>query len=257
MKEPHRIKSFAAFVVVNLLASGACSRADLFDVVANGSDIQLASDGTTGGIGQSEIRVGYGSTLETVYVGAFALPALPEGDTVHTANLRIAIIGGNDWTTLYQKGIDLYGVRLSSSPTVLASDFYAGPYGDDPNGTPIMEHLVYQPNSVNAGFDSTLLGHHETDDDADANLAGWLQTLYEDPSYDPAGTNYAILRINSQGNISTAYRYFSVGSADNATESNRPLLTIESIPEPDVAALLFAGAAAMALRHRRSCRPPR
>ncbi len=252
----HRMKSFAVFILVSLLTCGACSRADLFGVVANVSDIQLASDGTTGWVGQPDVRVGYGSTLETVYVGAFALPVLPEGDIVHTANLRIAITGGNDWMMLYQKGIDLYGVRLSSSPTVLASDFYAGPYGEDPNGTPIMEHLVYQPNSVNAGFDSNLLGLYETDDAADANLAAWLQTLYDDPSYDPAGTNYAILRINSQGDISATYRYFSIGAADNATESNRPLLTIESIPEPDVAALLFAGVAAMALRYRRSSRPP-
>ncbi len=244
----------------DMSATGNADRVNAGFVDGDTSDRSVDSDNTFGNwAGQPTERIGRAASggLRRNHIMVFELPQLPSGEQVIDADLKVTLVGGNDFGALFQTGVDLYGVRLDASGTVATSDFYAGSYAvSGNNGVGLQENLVYQPNSFNSGFDPALLGDHHTDPTGDANLAAWLQSLYDDPGYNSSGTNYAFLRLSGQGNIGGDFRYFEFGTANNSTAANRPVLQITSgavIPEPSSLGLIGVAVGLLALRRRRGC----
>jgi len=213
-----------------------------------GADQQVKADGSTNWIGQPDMRVGMGDTQGSAAVLVFELPVLPAGETVASADLAFSVVGGNNWHALFEKGMDLYGVRMSNASSVLGTDYYKGPYGDDASATAIQAHIVYESLDLNQGAPGEV-GRHDTDAAAETALGAWLQSQYDDPDYDSTGSNFVFLRLNARETFTSTYRYWSVATANNGTVDNRPVLALTTIPEPATLILLALGGAA--LRRRR------
>ena len=94
-----------------------------------------------------------------------------------------------------------------------------------------------------------------------ADLTSYIQALYANPAANgfTPGTSYLVLRLNPDADTiptSGTQRYTTAfqGTAANGgagTPENRPLVTLEIVPEPGTAGVLLVGAAAL-LRRRRS-----
>lgn len=253
------IQQEAMVNVMKLVAVAGCGMAPFASaavISAPGStaDQVFHANGTSIWVGQAEARIGStGNATTQTYAGMFVfqLPELPAGEEVVSADFTVVAIGGNDWRALYNKSIDLYALRVASAASVLASDYFAGPYGtDDTDATGIQESFLFQPNDYNGGFDATLLGQHSTDGSGDASLGSWLNAVYAaDPG---AAGKYVFLRVNTRGDISpTSARYWSLGSMNNATVSNRPTLTLTTDLVPEPGALMLVGGALAMLQTRR------
>ncbi len=149
-------------------------------------------------------------------VAVFALPDLG-GETIDSASLSFDLYSGypggvNDWP----KGLDLYGVRYASSPSVLLSDY--APVGAAPvgNGTLIQDDVFVMPSNGSYAWAS-----HQTDATGDAALAAWLAAQYA------AGAqpgDYVFLRLNVDKPTANSVQ---VASANNTAHSV-PTLTIST-----------------------------
>ncbi len=250
---------YAAFLLA-LVTSGVAGTAwaSLIPATGNTSDQGVQGDGTFLWVGQPTIRIGRAAAATTISYTAvlvFQLPALPANEEVTSADLAVTVTAGNDWRSLYGKGVDLYALRVNTASTVVAGDYFLGSYGTDlTEATPIQQNFLYQPNNYNGGMDPTQLGTRSTDAAGDASLGAWLQSIYDaDPS---AAGKYVFLRLNSHGDITTDGRYWEIGSMNNTTVANRPtlMLTTAAIPEP-ATGLVAAGALLLAARRRRRRRP--
>ncbi|MFW6154831.1 MAG: PEP-CTERM sorting domain-containing protein [Planctomycetota bacterium] len=239
---------FVICVSICLCLSLTASAA-MISAVPNGADRRVSADGSMKWPGSGDMRVGKGSTVGSAGVFVFELPVLPAGETVDSADFAFSVIGGNNWRALHEKGMDLYAVRMSDASNVLATDYYKGPYDGDASATAIEDYIVYETEELNQGAPGEL-GRHDTDADGETALGDWLADQYADASYDPAGTNYVFLRLSARDDLTSDYRYWSVASADNGTEADRPALMITTIPEPATLGLLALGGLAL-LRRRR------
>lgn len=222
----------------------AGSNADLINVTANTADQQLSGDGTLTWVGQTTSRLGFDSVTKKsdVIIIPFALPVLPEGESILSASFSInvtlsqSIFGGEpNWN------VDLYGIRAGSTPAaVWASDFYDGP--DDPAHTKLTDNFIQV-----IGNTATPTGTYTSSSDS---IAEWLQTFY---TGNTPNQTYVFFRVNpdvaflSYTNASgtqVASRFLTVATADNATAALRPVLSLTTgvIPEPATVGMLGLGA---------------
>lgn len=116
---------------------------------------------------------------------------------------------------------DLYGVRSSASPTVLASDYYGQTSTPDPSGAMRLEEAILT--------ESTLVGLVETSESGSAALRDFLNAEYASG----AGIGrYVFLRLNSTGpktGINRATLTMSEGGVASPTDT-RPRITYSTSP---------------------------
>jgi hypothetical protein len=220
-------KIIRAVLSASLFASVSMAE-PLAPVTSDKADQGLYGTGALGWVGQKDVRIGYDTTnnLGGAYVMVFALPTLPDGETVKSATLAINVLapqgvfgGEADWN------IDVYGVRGSSSSKVLAADFFEG--DNDANSTKVIEDFIAVKGTAPAAVGPCDAGKN-------AAFGAWLQTLYEGNT---PKEKYAFVRLNSDvafanykntrnPALQNTSRFLKVGTGDNDTAAARPTLTI-------------------------------
>lgn len=182
-------------------------------VAGNTADREVYSDGTMKWVGQADARIGGSKAgADGALVFVFALPELPEGETVLDAALTFRLLSYSYYFP--QSNADLHGLPYRASSTVLATDFYQGAFGGDPTAYPLQDDLMVSNEPV---------GPISTDATGGANLAAYLAEQYAAGAQ--AG-NCVFLRVNPDSVNVADYRYWTVATANNATVTNRPTLSI-------------------------------
>lgn len=165
-------------------------------------------------VGQTTLSVGddnYGSgKAEGCAIVVFKLPDL-NGKEITAANLEAQVTISWSGATNYPVGLDLYGVRYASSPTVLTNDY--GFMGSGP-GELIQDNVWEVPASAVYPYEI-----YETDESGDAALAAWITEQY---SAGAVAGDYIFLRYDSDQFITNP---FTMGSGDAVTNQT-PTLTL-------------------------------
>ena len=166
----------------------------------------------------SDIRVGRSSGTNQLSsaIFVFQLPDL-EGDVIETATFNFYITLAGNWNSDYE--VDLYGLRFSSSNTVLTTDGYVGT--NDVSATQLQANINPEQNK----------GETQTDEAGDLALTQWLNGLYE---VGAKPGDYAFLRLSLSAIPENDYHYDSFASANNATTTHRPMISITLPPPPPI-----------------------
>lgn len=138
----------------------------------------------------------------------FPLPALPTGRKVVSADLRMSLYQA---ATYYSFGVDLYALRASASPNIIAADYYSGPYGVIAGHTPIMDNFAF---SRGTGLYSVTNGIART------NLGSWVQSQYDAGA---AAGQFVFLCLAPDTNAPSS-QYCRL--RDCTTANEEPLLTL-------------------------------
>ena len=220
-------------MVVMLMASVAM--ADLMSVTAANTDRQglvYATSNVLAYVAQTTARVGDDSAGNAlVYIIPFQLPALTGGTTISSISLDLYAGTKTSFSTnnFY---IDILGIRVSSSSTVLTNDATPG------SATLIADNVQLVNKNVTVPLDASYtLGtsYFQNIYDTDANAAGkYVFLLLRTDGTDPYVSN----------------SYLSYSTADDATLGNRPVLNINTIPEPATVGMLGLGALVALLARR-------
>jgi PKD repeat protein len=163
------------------------------------------SDGTFASVASSFSRIGNDTATSGIFcawVIPFLLPDIGSG-TISAASIH-TFVEKTAGAGLEVPGVslDLLGVRVNASKTVLSTDY---------QGTVVGDNLY----SVNSSFP---LGAIEF---SSAGLAAWLQSIY-DTDTNAAG-KYVFLTITPDA-VLGKYDYIDFTSASGATSANRPTL---------------------------------
>ena len=214
-----------------------------------GTSAVASSDGTVYDVGNWELWAGgtpwlNGTTTpESSPVYAFQLPSL--------GNLNNPFASATLGLTFYAKdgtptfNVDLYGLGLSASPTVLAGDYYSGS-GDTTPGVTRLEAGILTPTTSMTSADSP-------NNVFSTDLSAYLNTAYD------GGANagdYVILRFSAtQSGINTDVNYHIESNPGNGTPGDLPQISysLTSVPEPSAIAMcgLASLATVMMIRRRR------
>ena len=155
----------------------------------------------------------------------FELPNLA-GQPISMANLDITA----SWPQFALSGsVDLYGIRSSSSNSVEVGDYAFGATGNAGDS-------LLQTDLLVKGAGAQASARFETDGTGDTAMVAWLTGLY---SAGATAGDFAFLRLQPDTESNNAW---NITSADNGTMASRPVLTVDTVPEPSAALLLGAGA---------------
>lgn len=235
------INLFCKLTVVAIATApcGISEAQELAPCVAHTTDTLVNSDGTVrldkhnfGRTGQWDSN----SSVTGVLVLPFALPELPDGETISTATLAINLEG---WRNLEQSlgDVDLYGLRVGKKPVVLASDFINGELAGDADltdadagdGAPEGSALIqdgFLPASEIDNFKMEVNTSSATSEAGSAALGAWIQSLYEGGA-EPGQFVFLALTIDNASQATDgSYYLFSTSEGDVP-----PTLTI-SIGDP-------------------------
>jgi hypothetical protein len=174
-----------------------------------------------------------GSKYNAVYI--FAVPALPAGDVVATADLelRASVAPGTTFNA------DLHGIGFQNSIDPVL-DFWN-------SNLPESGAIKLQDNILTPGIGSGFELH--TDTVGGAALAAYLQAFYSaNPAY--AGGEYVFLRLNPDADPGSVNEYYTVGAAPL---DGLPILTITTlaVPEPSTFAMAFLALIGISITARR------
>jgi len=235
-----KVLATIALTIAAIAAAPACRAATL---AANSADAQLSVNGS--GVAAFDTtnyqsRVGeYFYPGHAEYVVPFLLPTLSAGQGFTAASLRFQ---------LFDKGgtpadVDLYGLGVRSSATVLASDDYVGT--NDTANTRLQVSIV---NATTPKRVDPNNGFVTTSTDGGTALANFLNTAYANGAN--AG-KYVFLRLSPEA-VSNGNNYYSVLTQDAGGSNEKPIInyTVGLVPEPaSIAALGLVGL--VGLRRRR------
>lgn len=214
-----------------------------------GTSAVAASDGNVYDVGNWELWAGgtpwlNGTTTpESSPVYAFQLPSLGNvSDPFATATLGLTFYAKDGTPTF---NIDLYGLGVSASPTVVASQYYSGS-GDTTSGVTLLENGILTPSTPMTSAD-------QPNNVFSTDLSSYLNTAYA------GGVNageYVILRFSAtQSGINTDVNYHIESNPGNGTPADLLQIsyTLSSVPEPSTIAMCGLGwlATVMMIRRRR------
>ena len=233
MKFPRQIAALLLTVSLPTFASAAL-------VTGNIADQEIYASPPHKFVGQSTARIGLGgaSAANAQFVIPFALPTLMAGESIDTSEFTF------DLTAVASFGADLsdmnvYGIQSSASAAVTDSDFLD--VTSLPSGAVLIQASIATRTST--------LGQITTDATGNANLASWVQSLYDGGA---SGGDFAFigLALSDPGATST-FRYYTAATANTAI-ANQPTLdiTVSAVPEPSSLLMLGLGAMAFAYRKR-------
>jgi hypothetical protein len=149
----------------------------------------------------------------------FKLPDIGS-KTVSVASVQTYVESINALPATSTVSLDLLGVRVNSSSTVLWSDYQGTVVGDN------LYPLTSASMSVGAKTFSS------------AGLATYLQSIYDNDT--SAAGKYVFLTITPDAAF-IKYNYARFTSANGDTVANRPTLFITTIPEPATIGMLGLG----------------
>ena len=238
-----KIPKILGLAVVCLLSSGLPLRAASFALNSNAADATIANNSGSPAIVTTTdfaSRIGeFFSPGVSISVLPFQLPTLAPGEQFTIANLRLqlfALDNGNGGLG----NVDLYGLTRSDvSPTVLASDFYAGP-NPDPTAILLQGSFITPTSTVRT--DPNTGPFINTSASANIALVNFLNTQYGGGT---GAGKFVFLRLSYNQNPSVAgNNSYQILTADAGGAAEKPLLTLTSaaVPEPSSIAFLISGA---------------
>jgi hypothetical protein len=200
------------------------------DIVGHTDDTGVYSDGQLLWIGGGSRRVGGAESggRDECVVYVFELPTLTSGQSIVDANLSFYLESYSYYSPA--GNVDLYGIAYRSSSSVQSDDWYQGAYDGDPNATALQNNIM-TPSSP----EETTINTSSSGDNA---LKAYLNAQYDGGA---EGGDYVFIRVNADSNeTNTPQKYWVVSMANNATASQRPVLTVTiesagdtTAPSPD------------------------
>lgn len=181
-------------------------------VDVNGAAVNQADPTIRPGTGGNDVRGQAGIVF-------FALPFLPSSESIADATLALHF-SGFDGTPEFN--LDLFGLGVRSTATILASDYYAGPSSN--GGGTLLQDDFLTPNFTPGRFQ--------------IDISDFLESLY-DANGSPLD-NFLAVRVNPDmplPALSLPLRGYILATADNATAELRPSLSI-TVAEPSSLALM-------------------
>jgi len=214
-------KVMSVLITVILCATG--SMANLMTVPAHANDAYFGGTAAQSGT-QTLGRVGDGSANSPfVFVIPFQLPALTGGNTISDVKLNIYCESKTSFSSnlIY---MDVVGLRVNALPTLSSTDY------DMTLGTVVGNNVQLINKNVTTPFSASY-----------TLSTAFFQAIYDGDA--SAAGKYVFLVLGTDGiDPNAANSYLSFSSADSATVSNRPSLSITStIPEPATIGLLGFG----------------
>ena len=153
----------------------------------------------------------------------FELPVLSSGESVADADLTVELTAVKN-SPLFN--VDVYGVSFSPTGAEPPREYYEGVFQSSENGNTGLIDDFFVPTDSPGSFSSA--GAQST------AIGAWIQGFY-DANTDYSGGVFAVFRFNPDADAGTTDVGFDIASANNATEADRPSLTLNVIPEPATA----------------------
>ncbi|MBC8143017.1 MAG: hypothetical protein H7Y38_16455 [Armatimonadetes bacterium] len=245
----------AGIAFLGLLPHSATFAAGLFSDLADGEvSASVAAGGivdgggSVGSTGPAVIRSGGpngdgnagGNTYNNVVL-PFQLPSLGAVAAPFTGATFTAFSAGGD-NIFGSANMDLYGLGVRTSPTILGSDFYLGGAPDTTDAILIQDNYRGTVGGSSPA-DGTAFSTNAT---GDAALLAYLNVQYASGAN--AG-NYVFLRV-SPDNTDIFFKYQSFHAADDANAAVRPVITYTAavvVPETGALPLLLMGLGSLPL----------
>lgn len=149
---------------------------------------------------------GYTFFYDASAVLPFRVPETPPDFQLISADL---IINYNRLVNSPKGSADLYAVGWRNSPLVSSNDHWQGEYGTQTFGTPIQKEFLNK---------ETLLGWVTTNDTSSTQLADYINAQVQ------AGVHHVFLRLNSDQENESNYRFYEFMSGDHPDTELRPRL---------------------------------
>ncbi len=212
MNNPLTLKKLITAAGTLLALSSLSLTAETITVVADGADNQLAEDGSRPWVGNGTLRVGGGSTLDTVGVFPFQLPELPEGESIWSVDFQF-------WMEKVSNSpgpADVYALPFQDAPEFSNDVFYGGAFDADPNATGVQANILVidSPQGI---YNLSELGK--------AALTQHIIAQYENGA--EAG-DWILIRMGPRKENEGNYAFYEVASANHAEPQKRPTLIIET-----------------------------
>lgn len=205
------------------------SMADLISIVGSNKDAQVSSSGVTAFVGQVSARIGNttGIGTNTSLVVPFLLPALTGGSTITGATLKVYVTNNTIFAT-NAIHMDILGGRVSTSPTVLASDWNYGAM--------LANNVANLCTNRGLGLNPIATNTYHT---------FWLDKTFFQNLYDTGNAGkivFITLMADGYNLASTANSYTTIMTSDSTIADQRPTLNLYTIPEPATIGMLGLGA---------------
>lgn len=198
--------------------AASASMAGLIELTPNTADTKVTSSGTVFWVGGTENRVGTDAGIGTIvgYVMPFLMTSLPAGESITGVTLRFNVSTLSNVTTSHgdEPNVDLLGVRISASPTVVASDL---------TGTVIANNIYAPINQAALGTKTATV------------LTDWLAANWTPGSY-------VFLTLTPDAGNPKNSEWIGISAKESG--ANAPLLSVttSTIPEPATIGMLGLGA---------------
>jgi hypothetical protein len=218
------MKTIAPFLLCVLLTSHLLAGTYTLTPQTSDGDVDALDQiysitGLTGAVGLGS-NDGFGRA--TVFV--FAMPKIPFGEHISGANLNL-FLGSKTGTVTFNG--DLTSLGISTSPSVLGTDYFNGIYGTAPNSTPIQQHFL-TPSTPAGGTVAATSG-------GNAAIAADLDGYRADG--DSEGSYY-FMRVNPDlTTLTSTNECYNLCMTEDT--SRQPSLTVETASPPQMGRVLF------------------